>query len=365
MGPTLGGWLTDHYSWRWAFYINIPVGVVALIMISRFIKDPPYITHGKAGRLDYIGFGLLAIWLGILQIILDRGQEDDWFGAMWIRWAFVILILSFVSFVVWQLKERRTAGRPDHLQESKLHHRLPADLPVWRRHLRCGHHSAALLPDDDGLFGNVGRHCGVASRTGFNRRHAAGWFSRQQTRTRWLVSLGFGVFGICSLVWSTITLQISPWSMLVPIIISGFSLGLVFVPLSTTTLGDFARPQHRNGSGLFNLLRNVGGSVGISIVTTLLARRQQLHRTELSQHLSPTLPTVQQALDSFTRLLSPDYGPADAHTKAYGMLQNVLAQQASLWAYVDIFRYMAMACFCCVPVVWAIKRVRRKAIAAH
>src|SRR5690242_17296097 len=104
MGPTLGGWLTDHYSWRWAFYINIPVGVLALIMISRFIKDPPYIKHGKAGRLDYIGFGLLAIWLGILQIILDRGQEDDWFGAVWIRWAFLILIVSFVSFVVWQLK---------------------------------------------------------------------------------------------------------------------------------------------------------------------------------------------------------------------------------------------------------------------
>jgi DHA2 family multidrug resistance protein len=105
--------------------------------------------------------------------------------------------------------------------------------------------------------------------------------------------------------------------------------------------------------------------VGISIVTTLLARRQQLHQTELSQHLAPTLPSVQQALDSFTQTLSPQYGPADAHIKAYGMLQNVLAQQSSLWSYVDVFRYMALACFCCVPVVWALKRVRGRTISAH
>jgi DHA2 family multidrug resistance protein len=183
--------------------------------------------------------------------------------------------------------------------------------------------------------------------------------------TRWLVSLGFAIFGICSLVWGTITLQISPWSMLLPIIISGFSLGLVFVPLSTTTLGDLPAPSIGNGSGLFNLLRNVGGSVGISIVTTLLARRHQLHQTELSQHLAPTLPSVQQALNSFTETLSSQFSPADAHTKAYGMLQNVLQQQASLWSYVDVFRYMALACFCCVPVVWALKRVRGRAIAAH
>src|SRR6185437_7090451 len=100
MGPTLGGWLTDHYSWRWAFYINIPVGILALIMISRFVKDPDYIRDARPGPLDGIGLGLLAVWLGCLQIILDKGQEDDWFGATWIRWATVILIIAFVTFVI-------------------------------------------------------------------------------------------------------------------------------------------------------------------------------------------------------------------------------------------------------------------------
>ena len=104
LGPTLGGWLTDTYSWRWAFYINIPVGILAITMIMRYVTIPPYIRDAKPGRFDRIGFGLLALWLALLQIILDKGQEDDWFGATWIRWATFILIVSFVSFIIWELR---------------------------------------------------------------------------------------------------------------------------------------------------------------------------------------------------------------------------------------------------------------------
>ena len=102
LGPTFGGWLTDNYSWRWSFYINIPIGILALIMIMRTVEDPPYIKNAKPGRIDGWGLGLLAVWLGCLQIILDKGQEDDWFGAVWIRWAVVILVISFVLFLVWE-----------------------------------------------------------------------------------------------------------------------------------------------------------------------------------------------------------------------------------------------------------------------
>src|SRR5262249_17260746 len=100
LGPTLGGWLTDQYSWRWAFYINIPFGILAVSMISRFVKDPPYIAKANPGRIDSIGLGLLAIWLACMQIILDKGQEDDWFGATWIRWAFFVLVITFVAFLI-------------------------------------------------------------------------------------------------------------------------------------------------------------------------------------------------------------------------------------------------------------------------
>src|ERR1700749_2350833 len=102
LGPTLGGWLTDTYTWRWAFYINIPVGAFAILMITRFVQDPIYIKNARVGKIDKIGFGLLAIWLAILQIILDKGQEDDWFSAPWIRWSTAVLIISFIAFVVWE-----------------------------------------------------------------------------------------------------------------------------------------------------------------------------------------------------------------------------------------------------------------------
>src|SRR5437868_5423627 len=107
MGPTLGGWLTDAYSWRWAFYINIPVGVFAVLMISRYVEDPPYVKEAHPGKFDGIGLGLLALWLGCLQIILDKGQEDDWFGATWIRWAAGALVASFVLFIVRELTNKK------------------------------------------------------------------------------------------------------------------------------------------------------------------------------------------------------------------------------------------------------------------
>jgi MFS transporter, DHA2 family, multidrug resistance protein len=365
LGPTLGGWLTDTYSWRWAFYINIPVGILALIMISRFIEDPPHIKKANAGKLDSIGFGLLAIWLGAMQIILDRGQEDDWFGATWVRWAFAIMVICFVAFVIGQLKRDKPL----------------VDLTIFKnRNFTVGclliflfgaviYGAVTILP----LFYQTmmdysATWAGLAvSPRGVGSIIAMPLvgFLVSKLDTRWLVSLGFAVFGVCSLVWGTITLQVSPWSMLLPIIISGFSLGLVFVPLSTTTLGDLPPESLGNGSGLFNLLRNVGGSVGISLVNTILARHEQLHRTELSRHLAPMLPTVQNALNSFTQALTSQSSSADAQVQAYGMLESVLSRQAALWSYIDDFRYMALACFCCVPVVWALKRVRGRAIAAH
>src|SRR5277367_4134232 len=104
LGPTLGGYLTDTYSWRWAFYINIPIGIFAIFMILRFVEDPPYIKNAKPGRIDGIGLGLLAVWLASLQIILDKGQEDDWFGATWIRWTSALLVISFVAFLIREFK---------------------------------------------------------------------------------------------------------------------------------------------------------------------------------------------------------------------------------------------------------------------
>lgn len=364
LGPTLGGWLTDRYSWRWAFYINIPVGLLAFLLIMRYVKDPPYITNAKPGKLDSIGFGLLAVGLGCMQIILDRGQQDDWFGAVWIRWTFVIMVVTLGAFIYSQLTREKTL----------------VDLRIFKnRNFTLGcvlifmfgaaiYGAVTILPlyfqemmDYSALWAGL-----AVSPRGIGSIIAMPLVGLLVSKldNRILVSAGFTTFGICSLFWSMITLQISPWSLTWPIVISGFALGFVFVPLSTTTLGDLPRESVGNGSGLYNLMRNLGGSVGISVVETILARHQQLHRTELSQNLSPTSPNVQNALKFFGGVFS-NSGPVAAKQQAIAQVGQELNRQSQLWSYVDDFRYMALACFICVPVVWALKRVRGKAIAGH
>ncbi len=360
LGPTLGGYLTDSYSWRWAFYINIPIGVLAIFLIMRFVHDPPYIKQAKVGKLDTIGFGLLAVGLGFLQVILDRGQEDDWFGATWIRWGFWVMVICLVGFVVSQITRENTL----------------VDLSVFRyRNFSMGcllifmfgaavYSAVTLLPlYFQSLMDYSAWWSGLAvSPRGLGSIVAMPLVGLLVSRldTRVLVSTGFLVFGICSLTWGNLTLQMSPWSMTLPIVVSGFSLGLVFVPLSVTTLADLPPQSVGNGSGLYNLMRNVGGSIGISIVDTILARHEQLHRTELSRHLTPTLPALQQNLSYFTDLFSQFGSHATAQAQSIAQTGQILTRQAQLWSYVDDFRYMAFACFCCVPIVWALKKVQAR-----
>ena len=360
LGPTLGGWLTDTYSWRWAFYINIPIGLLALFMIGRFIEDPPYIKNAKPGGLDSIGLGLLAVWLGFMQLILDRGQEDDWFGATWIRYGFVIMLVCFGLFLWRQL----TAKKP------------LVDLTIFKnRNFAIGtflifmfgaaiYGVVTLLPlYYQTLMGYSATAAGLAvSPRGVGAILAMPLIGILTSRmdNRWLVSAGFLVFGVCSLFLGRIDLNIGPWSMLWPVVISGSALGLVFVPLSTTSLGDLPQEKIGNASGLYNLMRNVGGSVGISMVNTIVVRHEQLHRTELSQNLAPQLHTYQQQVSRLTQTMSAHAGPVEATRRAYGQIQFQLTQQAQLWAYIDDFRYLAVACVACVPFVWMLKKVMNK-----
>ncbi|SRR5579871_803666 len=357
LGPTLGGWLTDTYSWRWAFYINIPVGVFAIFMITRYVEDPPYIKHAKAGKLDTIGLGLLAIWLACLQIILDKGQEDDWFGATWIRYATVILIVSFVAFII-----------------REVRHNSPlVDLRVFRyRNFTLGciliamfgaviYGLVTLLPlFYQELLGYTALAAGWAvSPRGIGAILAMPVIGLLTSKmdNRWLIFFGFALFAGASLWFGEATLSISQWSFLWAIIISGFGSGCIFVPLSTTAMGGIPNEQIGNASGLYNLLRNIGGSIGIAVVNTIVIRRQQLHRTELSHHLSNTNPNMQNRLMAVESYLhSRGASPADAVHQAQALLERSLNGQAALWSYVDDFRGLALVCLICIPLVFALKK---------
>jgi DHA2 family multidrug resistance protein len=352
LGPTLGGWLTDSYSWRWAFYINIPIGVLAILMISRFVSDPPYIQNAKPGRMDAIGLGLLALWLGALQIVLDKGQEDDWFGAVWIRWATVILLVTLAAFIFRQLTIRNPLVNLRVFTNRNFAlgciliglfggviYGLVTLLPLFYQTLMGYTAAAAGLAVAPRGVGAVLIMPVIAILTG-------------RLDNRWLIATGFGVFGFTALAFGHVTLEMSQWSMLWPIVISGMASGMIFVPLSTTAMGTLKNEQIGNASGLYNLMRNIGGSIGISLVNTLISRHEQMHRSELVGHLAPGTAPFEQALRNI-QIQAPG-------ERAYGMLNRTLDQQAAMWSYVDDFRYLALACFLCVFVVLMLKSVRVK-----
>jgi MFS transporter, DHA2 family, multidrug resistance protein len=365
LGPTLGGWLTDTYSWRYAFYINIPVGILAVFMMSRFVHDPHYISTAKASRFDGLGFGLLAIWTGCLQIVLDKGQEDDWFSAIWIRWAVFLFVAAFVWFVVhcWRSKtplvnlrvlKNRNFGVGCLLMfllGAALYSTITV-LPLFYQEL-LGYTAFAA-----GLV--VGPR-GIGSILGMP---LIGYIN-DKVDARILLSIGFVTFGICSLVFGSIDLTVGPWTLLWPIVITGLAMSFIFVPITTQAYSTLDNRQIGNASGIFNLVRNIGGSIGISVAQTLIVRRSALHQNEISSSVPIDGYWFEQRMNALTRYLDHQAaGPPNAMGGARGLVYQQLIAQANLWAFVDIFRWTALVAFLAVAVVWLFHKVKPSKSAA-
>jgi DHA2 family multidrug resistance protein len=359
IGPTLGGWITDNYSWRWVFYINIPIGALAIVMLHIFVEDPPYIKQAKAGRIDMIGFGLLALWIATLQIILDKGQEDDWFGAMWIRWFAVISVIAFNAFIIRQLMAKEPI----------------VDLRVFKdRNFAVG--SGLIMIVGISLYGSIVMlplflqtlmgYPALQSGLTVSPRGIGALLTMPivgilvgRIDNRLLIAAGFLLFAHASWVLSSLTLDVSQGLILWPNILIGVSFGLIFVPLTTVTMGKLSNDQIGNATGIFNLMRNLGGSIGISLVTTLLDRGAQAHQALMRSHMTPYDPVFQQRLQSLGEELGSDQ-------KAYGVLYNTLLRQASLWSYIDNFRLFALICVISALLVVLFKKVRsRGGVAVH
>ncbi len=362
LGPTLGGWLTDTYSWRYAFYINIPIGILALFMINKFIIDPPYIKNAKVPAFDSIGLGTLIVWTGCLQIVLDKGQEDDWFGAIWIRWAVFFLVASFVWFCVhsWRkinpLVDLKVFKDRNFLVGSTLIfffgvgiYSTVTVLPLFYQEL-LGYtaFTAGIVVAPRGL----GAICGMP---------VIGYLSNK-VDPRYLLTFGFGVFGLTTLYFGNITLQVSPTTLLIPILITGFALSFVFVPISTASYGTLKNEQIGNASGVFNLMRNVGGSIGISVAQTLITRRTAVHQNEIINSVPRSGQIFQNQIRAlqgyFSGAGSGPFGKANSLAPAQARLYQELGRQAANWAFVDVFRWLSILCFACVAIVWAFKKVK-------
>ncbi len=356
VGPALGGYLTDAASWRWAFYINIPIGFAAMALQSRVLKDPDYIRNAKPGKLDSIGLGTLGLWVGCLQFILDKGQEDDWFGDTKIRIAFVVMIISLVAFLVREFKADKPLINLRALANRNLAlgcllvfmlgavlYALTTVLPVfYQTQLGYDATKAGLVVSPRGL-GAMVASLAVGAIVA-------------KVDTRKLVACGFLVLGISSLALAEMTLDISFWSLFWPILFSGLGLALVFVPLSQVALGTLAKSEVGNASGIFNFLRNIGGSIGISCVNTIAQRHLQTHRNDLVHSFTAGNPLLQGQLRILGQEMSRHVGPRLAQLRAIAITDRGLNAQAQIFAYVDDFRYLALLAFFCVPIAFLLKR---------
>ena len=358
LGPTLGGWITENYTWRWIFYLNLPVGLVAILMAEAFIEDPPYIRRSGWGRIDYFGFGLMAVGLATLQVLLDRGQEDDWFSAVWVHWFAVISVLSLIAFIIRELRAEHPIVDLRILRNRNFAvgtllitvlgmvlYSMVAMLPLFLQIL-MGYSALlsglAITPRGLGaLFMNI-----IAGRLiGF-------------LDGRLLIAVGFALVAGSGFVFSHMNLQIAMSNVVWVNVLNGIGTAMIFVSLATMTMGTLRNEQMGNATGIFNLMRNIGGSIGIAGMATFLDRWAQLHQAILVSHLTPYDPAYRQWLNTAQAGLKTQVGGVAARPKALGLLYNVLGQQARLLAYMDNFRVISYLSLLAVPLVLLFKKAK-------
>ncbi|HTV41420.1 MAG TPA: DHA2 family efflux MFS transporter permease subunit [Candidatus Sulfotelmatobacter sp.] len=344
IGPTLGGWLTDSWSWRWTFYINLPVGIVAVFLMSLVLEDPPYIRKGQAGKFDGPGFVLIALALGTLQIILDKGQDEDWFGAIWLRWFAVVCLVCFVGFVIREL----TASRP-LVDLRVLENRNFAVSAVMLALFGMVVYALITLQPLflQSLLGYDAFTSGLSvAPRGVGAFCALFFVGVMVSRidARIIAAMGFAFSALASYMLCRLTLQISMGSVLIPNILAGFGSGLLFVPLTTLSVGTLRQEQIGNATGLQNLIRNTGGSIGLSLVSTFQQRLAQVHQFHLVSNLSPLNQVYLQKTAVAQSIFEQRFSPVDAMDRARALIYNTLIQQSNYWSFMNVFFFVACLC---------------------
>jgi len=347
IGPTLGGWITDNYSWRWIFYINLPVGILALFLVQRLIHDPSYISgkKGKSLRVDYIGFGLLAVGVGALQILLDKGQEDDWFGSHFIVTLIIIAAVCLVSLVIYEW----------HQKEPLVDVRLFANRNFATAGLvmfvvgAVSFASTVLMPQFlQTLLGYTAEKAGIVLSAAavvllFELPIVGQLTTRIQAR--YLIAFGWLALSVGMYISTQrIDLQLGFASATWLRIMQYVPLGFIFVPASTIAYFGIPAEKSNAVAGLVNFVRNIGSSVGTSFVTTIIARRSQFHQGNLTERASPLNPNFQAMIDSTAQQLSrAGLSIHEAQRQAMARFYQGLQAQAAALAYIDTYWILTIA----------------------
>jgi MFS transporter, DHA2 family, multidrug resistance protein len=359
IGPTLGGWITDNFSWRWIFFINIPVGILSLLLTSRLIEDPPYFRRRKLREthIDYIGLSFVALGLGALQVVLDKGQRDDWFESHFISLLTLIAVSSLIFVIFWEWKQKDPIidlhlFRDRNFGISNL-------LMFMLGFALLG--STLLLPlFMQTMLGYTAQQSGLALMPGGFAIMALlplVGFLLSRYSPRWLLVFGLVVLSASLFHMTSFTLDMDFRTTVIARLLQAVGMAFLFVPINTAAYAFLPREKNNAASGLMNLARNIGGSVGISVVTTMLDRRSQVHLTYLSRNLSASNPALSGMLQGAAQAMQAHGAdPATAMQQAYALVQGTVQRQALMLSYIDCFWFLGVAILCMVPAVFLMKK---------
>jgi DHA2 family multidrug resistance protein len=367
LGPVLGGWLTDSYSWRWVFYINVPIGVASIIMTRLFVFDPHYIKRASS-KIDYWGIGMLAVGIGLLQVVLDKGQEKDWFATMWIT---VVAVAAVVALVAFMFRELMI----DHpvVQLRVFKDRTYSTGVFLMSMLGVGlYGTTVLIPLIlQTLLGYPALRAGIAMAPrglgSFIAMPIVGLIM-SKFDPRKMLALGLFVCALTLFQFSGLDRSAGYWDFFWPQLEMGLSLGLVFVPLTTITMSGIAKEKMGNATSLFNLVRNLGGSIGISAVQTMEVRLQQTNTNVLGAHVNPFSTAARNMMNMMEGMMVSRGGDAVAAAQqARAMIFGLVQREAAMISYNTIFKSLGILFIALLPFILIMRRPSQKgpAVAAH
>jgi MFS transporter, DHA2 family, multidrug resistance protein len=359
VGPVLGGWITDNWSWHWVFYINIPIGIISVFLIALLIHDPHYIKKVRQ-RIDYWGLGLIVVGIACLQIVLDKGQREDWFSSPFITRLAVISAVSLVLFVIIEL---RTRDPVLNLREFKNIPYTSANIIQF-----CVFFvlfaSIILLPIFlQQLMGYDAYLAGLALAPGgiatLIMMPIVGKLTTK-INPKFILFTGLLIVGYSMVMMIRFNLFIDFEMAALPRIVMGFGLSMIFVPLMSMAFATIPKEEMGNATSIFSLLRNIAGSFGIAAMTTILAQRAQFHQFRFAEHLNPYDPRYQMALHNATALVQAKTGIAN-EMAANGVIYQSLLREANLFSFVDAYYISAVIIFGILPLVFLLKRPQHTA----
>lgn len=361
LGPVLGGFITDNWSWRWVFYINVPLGFLAVFMAMLTIQDPPYI-RARTVRIDHWGLALLTVGLGCLQVVLDKGEREDWFQSHFIVTLTVIAVVALTAFV---LVEFRVAHPVVNLRVFKDSTFAAGNVIMFTGYF-CLFGSIVLLPLYlQNLMGYTALWAGLVLGPGglasLMIMPVAGMLMKRGVRPNRLLAVGLVLAAVALTLMSRFNLQADFFSAAWPRIVQALGMGLFFVPLAAATYVNIPREHMGNATGIFNLLRNLGGSFGVAFSTTVLSQRSQWHQNMLVDRLTPFDKPFRMALDKMLALMGGDPSSFHDRTVALAAVYKETLRQAAMMAFNDTFWLFAWFTAALVPLTFVMRGPKKPA----